>query len=140
EETPTAPQLSTELMLHVSCASGSAARVTASIDSTKEAVRLRQADSSMVPKIQASVCRICRRPGRVSVRFTRSSSGPIRANPTDQGPPRPPDAHPPSRRALRDPAPPPPSAELLRRNNSALGEKEGSLRRGRRGGRRVRPP
>src|SRR5690348_17064871 len=56
----TVPQLTTELRLQDSAAPGSAARRTASTDSTNAASRLRQAEKSMVPKIQARECRILR--------------------------------------------------------------------------------
>jgi hypothetical protein len=47
-EAPTVPQLITALMLHARAARGSAARMIASTESTKDAVRLSNAETSMV--------------------------------------------------------------------------------------------
>ena len=56
QDLATALQLMTSLRLHGSPTLGLAASRTASVDRTKEAYRLRQAEKSMVEKIHLSVC------------------------------------------------------------------------------------
>jgi len=56
QDLATALQLMTSLRLHGSPTLGLAASLMASVDRTKEAYRLRQAEKSMVEKIHLSVC------------------------------------------------------------------------------------
>ena len=74
-EVATVPQLMVALMLHDRAVLGFAAKATASTDSTNEAIRLRNAEASMVANSQDSPW-----PGRGSASIRRGCRASLMAN------------------------------------------------------------